>query len=57
MLFFRNLVRQLDLESPGWQEDTIILLDNAPYHSSAETRAFFKKMGLPVMHLIVIQLL
>ena len=49
MLFFRHLARQLDIESPGWQEDTVILLDNAPYHSSAETRAFFKKMQLPVM--------
>ena len=49
MLFFRHLARQLDLESPGWQDDTIILLDNAPYHSSAETSAFFNKMGLLVM--------
>ena len=49
MLFFRHLVRQLDLESPGWQEDSIILLDNATYHTSAETRELFKKMALPVM--------
>lgn len=50
MLFFRHLARQLDRESPGWQEDSVILLDNAAYHNSAEMRAFFKQMELPVMY-------
>ena len=31
-MFLRYLERQLDLESPGWQEDTTILLDNASWH-------------------------
>ena len=38
-LFLHSLIETLDLESPGWQEDTVFLLDNAPYHSSEETRA------------------
>ena len=38
------------MESPGWQQNSIILLDNAAYHNSAETREFFKKMALPVMY-------
>ena len=32
MLFMRYLVAQLDRESPGWQENSILLLGNAPYH-------------------------
>ena len=38
------------MESPGWQENTIILLDNATYHNSADARAFFKQMELPIMY-------
>ena len=37
-LFLYSLVNQLERESPGWKEDTIILLDNASYHVSVETR-------------------
>ena len=29
LLFLRHLIRRLDQESPGWEEDTIFLLDNA----------------------------
>ena len=36
----------LDLETPGWQEDTLFLLDNAPYHQSEETRAAMKALGV-----------
>ena len=31
-IFFKNLVSKLDFERNGWRSDTIILLDNAPYH-------------------------
>ena len=34
MLFVSTLIRRLDQEEPGWKEDTIILLDNAAWHSS-----------------------
>ena len=33
-LFLRHLIRQLDVEHPGWEESTYILLDNAAWHSS-----------------------
>ena len=34
-LFLRYLGRQLDLETPGWQEDSTILLDNARWHTNS----------------------
>ena len=36
MTFMRHLVRKLDEDSPGWEDDTIILLDNASYHRGEE---------------------
>ena len=33
-LFLRYLTRQLDLETPGWQDNTTILLDNATWHTN-----------------------
>ncbi len=33
MVFMRHLVKQLDVETPGWEDDSIILIDNAPYHT------------------------
>ena len=33
-----------------WREETVILLDNATYHRSAEVRAGFKKLGVPVIY-------
>ena len=32
--FFRHLAEKLDRERKGWRKDTIIILDNAPYHTS-----------------------
>ena len=32
--FLRYLVRELDRESPGWQDTTTILLDNAAWHTN-----------------------
>ena len=44
MLFLRHLVAQLDRETPGWQEDSVILLDNAAYHVGEEMRIYLRKM-------------
>ena len=44
--FLHHLKLVLDRESPGWQETTYLLWDNAPYHSSDETRAAVQAMGL-----------
>ena len=31
-LFLSQLIKMLDDDMPGWEEDTVILWDNAPYH-------------------------
>ncbi len=50
MLFMRSLVQLLDRESPGWQEDSVILLDNAAYHVGKQAREYFRKMQIPLMY-------
>ena len=42
--FLRYLVRQLDQETPGWQENTTVLLDNAAWHTNAVIKARLAKM-------------
>ena len=37
-LFIRSLMKQLDLETPGWQENTTVLLDNASWHVKPEMK-------------------
>lgn len=48
-LFFQHLVRLLDRDSPGWQDDTVLLWDNATYHTSADSMHIVSKLGLPVI--------
>ena len=48
-MFLRHLTRQLDQESPGWQEDSYILLDNAAWHTSPCMRQRLAKMQLPII--------
>ena len=48
-MFLRQLVRQLDRESPGWQETSYILLDNAKWHTSPLMRRRLAKMRLPII--------
>ena len=45
-LILRHLTTELDVDSPGWSEDTIILWDNATYHASSETISLVNKMGI-----------
>ena len=49
-LFLRYLARQLDVETPGWEEDSYILLDNAAWHSSVEMKERLARMKLPVIY-------
>ena len=37
--FLYHLCMQLDLELPGWREDSVVLLDGAKYHTSIDTRS------------------
>ena len=48
-IYFQDLVRKLDKERNNWRLDTIILLDNAPYHTSPSTINVLKELQIPVM--------
>ena len=48
-LFFKQLVLKLDKERINWRSDTIILMDNAPYHNSSGTMKTFEDFNIPVM--------
>ena len=40
----------MDLESPGWQDETTILLDNASWHNKPLMKKRLAKMGLSIMY-------
>ena len=48
-MFLQHLVRRLDSETPGWQETSTILLDNATWHTSTVMKERLAKMKLPVI--------
>ena len=50
MLFLQHLIVKLDQDSPGWQYNSIILMDNAPYHTGEEIRDYLRKMQIPIMY-------
>ena len=50
MLFLRHLVAKLDSETPGWQENSVIMMDNAAYHTGEEIRSYMQKMQIPMMY-------
>ena len=49
MVYLNFLAKNLDVERPGWRENTVILLDGALYHQSEDTLAHMSKLRLPVM--------
>ena len=48
-IFFHSLVRVLDKERKDWRQDTVILIDNARYHSAVGTIKVFKALRIPIM--------
>lgn len=44
--FLKHLSKTLDLEDIDWRENTVLLWDNASYHSSAETMSVIRRLGL-----------
>ena len=49
MQFMGRLANQLAREDAGYRQKTVILMDNAAYHKSKETRAYFDKLGIKLM--------
>ena len=50
-VYFHHLAAKLDALNPDWRRTSLILLDNAPYHQSAQTLKVFKNLKLPIMFL------
>ncbi len=48
-LFLHYLVQQLDKEDTDWRENTVLLLDNAAYHVSSETKTALQRLGFTTM--------
>ena len=48
-IFFRYLDQLLEKERKNWKKNTVIILDNAPYHNSSATLKTFESLKLPIM--------
>ena len=48
-LFFRQLAKKHDKERKEWRYDTMILMDNAPYHTCAATMKLLEELDIPVI--------
>ena len=48
-LFFKNIVHKLDDERPNWRKNTVFLIDNAPYHTSAAFYDMASGLKLPLI--------
>ena len=49
LMFLSRLASVLSQETADWRADTVMLLDNAAYHRSAEVRAALVKLGVQVV--------
>ena len=48
-IFIRELVRKLDSERADWRKNTVIMFDNAPYHTSPATMRVLENQKVPVI--------
>ena len=48
-MFFVRLIEELDKRNKHWRNNTIILMEGAPYHVSNTMKQFYKKNLMPVM--------
>ena len=51
MYFLCKLVNVLDSVDTSWRENTLILLDNAPYHRAQSIMDKYLDLALPIMFL------
>ena len=49
-LFLSHLFGQLDDETPGWRQTTVMLMDGARYHMAGETRDYLDGEGVTYMY-------
>lgn len=43
-IYLRELTKKLDKERPDWRTNTVITMDNAPWHVSTETLSAMKAL-------------
>ena len=48
--FLSSLAKRLDQETPGWQENSTILLDNAAWHTNQVMKQRLERMALPIIY-------
>ena len=51
MLFLIKLSNYLDSVDPRWRQDTVIMIDNAPYHRSKLMMEKYELLKIPLMFL------
>ena len=51
LLFLIKLVSHMTDQDPDWRANTVIVLDNAPYHRSRVMTAWCRELKLPLMFL------
>ena len=50
MMYLNCLFRQLEAEIPDWKETSVLLLDNAKYHTSEECIKFLRMNGVSTIY-------
>ena len=50
LIFLLHLVKLLDVERPGWRNDTVIQLDGARYYTGSKVREYMRKLELQVIY-------
>lgn len=48
-VFLSQLSSKLDVERPGWREDSVVMLDGAPYHVCQEMRTHIMMLKMPIL--------
>lgn len=46
-----KLCKHFDKIDPSWRDSTIVMMDNAAYHRTAERLGHFERLRIPIMFL------
>ena len=48
-MYFTEFIKLMDKKSKNWRKDHIIMMDNAPYHTSSYMMEFYERHALPII--------
>ena len=51
MLFLIKLSNHLDEVKPNWRQNTVLMVDNAPYHRSKLMMSKYELLKIPILFL------